>query len=259
MKIRIKTIMVRAKQELINEFLSAFTASKPRKLLFDHIPKCGGSSLNAYLEMNYLRRKTFSIDGSNTAASVDKFKNLSQHKRHGYDLVKGHGAHELLDYVHPECLKVTVLREPVDRIISHYYYAKRTRAHYLYTKIHRSEMSLEDYATSDLSDELRNRYTTSFSGLEVNDAEQSPGESITKAVDVALKRYDIIGLLGNFSLFTETLRNRANLRYEYQNRKVNVSQERPSVNNVEQSTISKIEQVNHLDVAVYRKIKDAID
>ena len=258
MKTLIVKLMGRTKSELKKEFLYFLPTSRPRKIIFDHLPKCGGSSLNAYLEAHYPKRKTFSIDGLNPTASVEKFKALSTNNRYRYDLVKGHLAHELLDYVHPECLKVTVFREPVDRIISHYYYAKRTPNHYLYSKILESGMSLEEYATSDLSGELCNWYTTHFSGLTISDAERSPEESVTKAVEVVLKRYDIIGLLDSFISFVETLRSQAKLRYEYQNKKVNVTKNRPDLNNTAQSTIKKIEEVNHLDIALYSKIREAI-
>jgi hypothetical protein len=75
---------------------------------------------------------------------------------------------------------------------------------------------------------------------------------------VVLKRYDIIGFLNDFSSFTEALRTQAELRYEYQNKKVNVTKDRPSTHDVAQSVIIKIQQVNHLDIALYKKIKDAI-
>ncbi|MCI5223688.1 MAG: hypothetical protein D3924_13715 [Candidatus Electrothrix sp. AR4] len=258
MKTRVKEIVDQAIREMKKELLYSPYASRPRKILFDHLPKCGGASLNVYLEAHYPRRKTFSTNGRNPTASVNDFKNLSQRRRHGFDLVNGHLAHELLGYVHPECLKVTVLREPVERIISHYHYAKRSPEHYLYSKIHSSYMSLEDYATSDLSGELRNWYTTHFSGLKVDEAERSPEEATAKAFDVVLKRYDIIGFLDDFSSFAEALRTQADLRYEYQNRRVNVTQDRPSTNDVAQSVIIKIQQVNHLDIALYKKIRDAI-
>ena len=258
MTTRERTIMVRAKQKLTKELRYALPASRPKKILFDHLPKCGGTSLRVYLQAHYPIRKTFSTDASSPAASVNAFKLLSQRKRHGYDLVKGHLAHELLDYVHPEVLRVTVLREPVDRIISHYYYASRTPVHYLYPKIHEAEMSLEDYATSDLDCELRNWYTTHFSGLSVEDAERNPEASIASAVDVMLNGYDIIGFLDDFSSFAETLRDQANLRCEYRNRRDNVTQERPSVNKVAPSTIRTIEQVNHLDTAVYSRVRNAL-
>jgi hypothetical protein len=257
MKTLIKRKLGKLKQELRNEIQYFVLASRPRKILFDHLPKCGGSSLNAYLEAHYPRRKTFSTRGS-PMASVDEFKAFSRYKRHGYDLVKGHLAHKLLDYINPECLKVTVFRDPVDRIISYYYYAKQSERHYLHSKILESRMNLEEFATSDLSDELRNWYTTHFSGLTVSDAARNPEESVAKAVEVVLKRYDIIGFLDDFTSFAETLRNQAKFRYEYQNKRVNVTQNRLSLDNISQSTRKKIEEVNHLDIAFYRKIREAI-
>jgi len=245
---------------LRKEFLCFFSTVKPRKVLFDHLPKCGGSSLSRYLTTHYPRRKTFSLDGQNPTRlvlSLNKFKSLSERDRYGYDLIKGHLAHELLDYVHPECLKVTVLREPLDRIISHYYYAKRTPTHYLYPKIHQSGMGLEEYATSGLSDELRNWYTTHFSGLSLDDVERRPEESIAKALEVIPKRYDIVGFLDNFSSFLEMLRNQAKLRDEYDEYKerVNITQEREKLSHIEESVMNKIKEVNKIDVVLYREVR----
>ena len=49
--------------------------------------------------------------------------------RHKYDLIAGIQAQQLIDYAHPECLKISILREPVDRIISHYYFVCQATAH----------------------------------------------------------------------------------------------------------------------------------
>lgn len=254
MNIRTERIVSLLKQELVYHF----PATHPRKILFDHLPKCAGSTLDTYLAAHYPQRKIFSTDGFRPLDSVRYFKELSERTRHGYSLVKGHLANELIDYVHPECLKITVLRDPVERIISHYFYVKRTPSHYLYPAIHRSDMSLEDYATSSLSCELQNWYTTHFSGLSADQAEERPEESITRAAEVVLLRYDIVGLLDDFMLFIENLRERANLRNEYQDNRVNVTQDRPGIKSIPRPIIEKIEQVNHLDIALYRKIKNAI-
>ena len=231
-----------------------FSSLKPMKLLFDHLPKCGGSSLVGYLRENYLERKTFQTDYFNPTASVDYFKKLPQWRRHQYDLIIGHLTRELLDYVHPNCLRVTILREPVDRIISHYYYAKRTPEHYLYPRILASNMSLEDYATSRLSDELKNWYTCHFSGLTLDEAERNPELSITKAFEVLTKRYDIIGFVNDYSSFISVLSSQANLTCGNNNRRVNESHDRPNIGDIGKSTMAKIEQVNCLDVFLYNKI-----
>ena len=258
MKSVIVKIARQAPQELKRELRYLLPAGRSSKILFDHLPKCGGSSLHKYLEDHYPKRKIFTTNGNNPSASVDEFRNYPQSKRHGYDLVKGHLANQLIDYVHPDCLKVTVLRDPIDRIVSHYYYAKRSPQHYLYAKIHESAMSLEDYVTSGLSEELRNWYTTHFSGLKVADAEDNPEKSINDTLEVMVQKYDLIGFLDEYSSFTDTLRDQAKLRLSYQNRKVNVTQGRLAINDVHQSTISKIEQINQLDIVLYSKLKDSI-
>lgn len=246
-----KSLIKRQVIKLKRESLQLRSATKPRRVLFDHLPKCGGSSLGQYLESHYPRRTIFTTNGSRPKDSIGFFKGLPEKDRYGFRLIKGHLTNELFDYVHPECVKVTVLRDPVERMISHYFYAKRTPKHYLYSELNNSRMSLECYITSNLSGELRNWYTTHFSGLSVSLAEKAPQEAISKAADTLLGRYDVIGFLDEFQLFIEQLRDEARLSYEYRGDRVNVGRERPEVDQIPQSAIHKIEQVNQLDVVLY--------
>jgi sulfotransferase famil protein len=246
------------RQDLSKEIRYIAPWSRPSRIIFDHQPKCGGLSLSAYLETHYPRRKIFSINGTNPMESISQFKTLPRHKRHGYALVKGHNAIGLLDHVHPKCLKVTILREPVDRIVSHYYYVKQEPLHYLHSTILESGMSLKDYVTSGLSIEFRNWYTTYFSGLTISEAEQAQEEAVAKAVEVALNSYDLIGFLDNFSAFIKVLKSKACLKYEYRNKRVNVTQNRPSLENVPQSAIETIKEANRLDIIFYERIKQAV-
>ncbi|HEY9599671.1 MAG TPA: sulfotransferase family 2 domain-containing protein [Cyanophyceae cyanobacterium] len=255
MNIQTSSMASHLKQKIVHHL----SVTRPQKILFDHLPKCGGSTLNSYLEAHYLRRHIFSTDGLNPTESVKIFKSFTEQKRHGYSLVKGHLSHDLIDFADPTCLKVTVLRDPVKRIISHYFYARENPDHYLYANIHNSEMGLEEYVSSNLSDELRNWYTTHFSGLPLDVVEKYPEESMAQAAEVLLKRYDIIGFLDNFALFIENLRKRANLRYEYNDdNRVNVTKNKPCIEDIPKSAIAKIESMNHLDIALYQKIKSAI-
>ena len=64
-----------------------------------------------------------------------------------------------------ETTYITVLRDPVDRIASHYYYAKRYPTHYLHKEITGRNMSLQDYASARLSDELDNGQVRMLAGV----------------------------------------------------------------------------------------------
>lgn len=244
---------------LRKEILFQIPSTQAKGVLFDHIPKCGGKTLNKYLESHYPSRKIYATGGANNAELLEKFANLTEEERNSYSLVRGHFVNGFIDLVRPEFVKVVVFRDPIERIMSHYYYAKSAPRHYLHSKIHDEELSLEDYATSNLSVELRNWYTTYFSGFSADEAEENPEESIEKAVDFVLKSYDVIGFLDNFELFIKKLREHANLKYEYDdNDRVNVTQGRPKAKEVPQAVVEKIRQVNHLDIVVYQKIKDSV-
>ena len=119
--------------EIIKEF--KFLISNQKLVVFDHPPKCGGTSINRYLTTSFPIRHTFALDGSNPNKSVEIFLNLTTKKRYRTKLVYGLLANKLFDVTHPESIRATVLREPIDRIISHYYYVKRNKDHYLYKKI----------------------------------------------------------------------------------------------------------------------------
>ncbi len=241
---------------LKKELLYCFPRLRARQILFDHIPKCGGTSLNLYLVAHYPERKIFTVNGIKPTESIEEFKALAPCKKTRYDLVKGHLAIELLDHVSAEMLKITVLRDPIDRIISHFYYAKRTKQHYLYSKIKKSGMDLEQYVTSGLSDELQNYYTTFFSGLTARDVERNPEKAIIRAVQIVQERYDIVGFLDDFKSFANELKKQAKFRHDYQDVRLNITANRPSLDDILPSTLKIIEELNHIDVSFYKKIKE---
>lgn len=229
---------------------------RPRRILFDHLPKCGGSSLNTFLAANYPRRKIFSIK-SPYERSIEEFKRLPEARRHSYYLVKGHFADSLIDYAHPDCLKVTMLREPIDRIVSHYFYVKSAWTHPLYEAVHDSNMSLVEYVTSGLSSELRNWMTCHFSGMSISEAEKDPNAAIERAFHVLTVDYDLVGVVENFASFTKKLSDLAELHVRYTGEKTNVTVGRPSLESLQPSEAAQIESLNSLDVELFRRIKES--
>lgn len=249
-------ILPRIFNEIRKELRYAIPSRRPRRILFDHIPKCAGSTLGKYLQAHYPRRKTFATDGRRPAESIARFLDLPESRRHAFALIKGHQAGLLIDAVHPETLKITVLREPVDRIVSHYYFAKRTQSHYLYDKIHRKKMSLKDYVEAEFSHELKNHYTLHFSGLSLKQAEADPDASIALALE-KIRRFDLVGFQDDLSGFIESLRREGGLSRPIPKRKTNVTQNRKNVQDLDDATREMIVASNALDLQLFQKVQNA--
>src|SRR5688572_23622371 len=122
------------------------------KLIFLHIPKAGGTTLHSILERLYEGSNLFSIKVRGHHLGVEEFTSLSQEKKDQIQLLKGHMPFGLHTHFKDADVKyITLFRNPVDRIISHYEYVLRKANHYLYEKVKEGNMTLLDYALSDLS------------------------------------------------------------------------------------------------------------
>lgn len=228
----------------------------PQKVLFDHLPKCGGTTVEHYLKSQYRTKKIYMIDGQNPQYSVTVFKSLPEAKRYNYDFVYGHLADELHDFVHPDTTFLTIFRDPVDRIMSHYYYVRRKPNHYLHDIVTSKNMTLEEYATSGLSVELRNWYVTHFLGISTDEAESRPDWSVAEAYRIVKDRYHVIGFLDNLDTAMNILGNEVGYRKRFQNSFRNKTSRRPGMNELDVSVLKIIEQVNFLDVELYGQLKN---
>ncbi len=242
-------------EHIVSRIRSMLKAA-PKKLLFEHIPKCGGTTVINFLSSQYAKSKVFLIDGSNTANSIALFKALPQSDRHDFDLIIGHGAHRLRKFAHPEILKATIFRDPVDRIVSHYYYVKSSPAHYLYDKLKNDSLSLLDYATSDISGELRNTYVNRFLDGPSNQLENYPEQRVALAFSKIVAEYDVVGVLEKLDVTMNKMVEVARLPKTFRSQKLNVTTKRPSIEAIDPETINAIREVNNLDMQLYDMIRD---
>ncbi|WP_218079994.1 sulfotransferase family 2 domain-containing protein [Anthocerotibacter panamensis] len=227
---------------------------QPKRVLFDHLPKCAGSTINQFLTSHYPQRLTYRLNTSNN--SYQQFISFDKDKRYKYHLVIGHLNHELLNYVHPETVTLTVFRDPIDRIVSHYFYVRRSKSHYLHEAVMKSNMELQDYAVSNLSPELRNWYTTHFTGLSIEEAEREPEAAIQKAIQVILQRYKIIGFQDDLLEVSRKLEETAGLWKQFENHLINKTNKRLTLKEISGETKNMIAEVNFLDVKLYKILRE---
>src|SRR5690606_18742995 len=80
------------------------------------------------------------------------------------ELIKGHMPFGVHEYLPNESTYITMLRDPVERVISHYDYVLRRTTHHLRARIIESNMDLEAYVTSGITHEMDNGQVRLLSG-----------------------------------------------------------------------------------------------
>ncbi len=228
---------------------------KPKPLVFDHIPKCAGTAVYDFVSKYYSYREKYGTGVKIDA--VNKFKNSSEKKRYNYKLISGHLTYLLLDYVRQDAIVTTVFREPIDRIISHYYYAKMHKGHYLHKRAFiDNNFTVKEYCTLIKSVELNNFYIRRFSGLNEKEIKTSPKKAIAQAYDYIDKKYDIVGFQDNIPYFMDKLIEKTNLpKGSYKDKVINKSLNKKSVKDLDTETINVIGNHNSLDIELYEKLR----
>jgi hypothetical protein len=115
-------------------------------LIYLHLPKCGGTTLNRLIEWEYSPLRIYSVDPSFFRWSWYRLLRWPERRLARLEVIKGHmpfGIHRRLP--HPATY-ITVLREPVERVISEYYFALHYRLHPQHRAM--QSLSLEQYAAT---------------------------------------------------------------------------------------------------------------
>lgn len=111
-------------------------------VIFLHIPKACGTTLTKLFGRWCAPGEVFTATGVPHEEARATLRRLSAQRPPGVRLILGHapfGLHEALD---GPARYVTVLRDPIERIVSHFHYAARTPQHPQHEEIKRGDLGL---------------------------------------------------------------------------------------------------------------------
>jgi hypothetical protein len=174
----------------------------PPKVAFVHIPRTAGTTFGKILDNLYKEKKVarFYADEHGNVANdeIGRFRNLDAETKNSYDLLRGHFV-----FGFDQDLKgfryVTLLRDPVQRLISYYFYALQDRTNYLHAYLMQRRIPLEDFLTSGLSIELDNYQVRAISGAAFSSTrERVTHEHYELAKRNLAKRFASFGLIERF-------------------------------------------------------------
>jgi hypothetical protein len=227
--------------------------NRKKRLLFDHLPKCGGMTVDKNLIEAYPSELVFTTSGSDPLSTVEGFNSLPQAVRWNFELISGHLTNELIDYVHPDTRNITMFREPIERLVSLFKHAIRHTPHYLHDFIKDNKLTISDFETFPTI-EFKNWYVFHFSGWTTAEIEASPKESLEVAYENILTRYKVIGFQDNMDLFLNFIENEFELELTSKDLFVNQSPKSESLLDLDEECKSRIVKANDLDVELFDRL-----
>ncbi len=227
------------------------------KLCFIHIPKCGGTSLNDGLRkavgINKYSPRYFKLSSSQTRKQVEKSgqdllslrKDILIKKFESGKLryITGHlrCTEDIRAMYSPEWKFITVLRNPVKRWISQYFFNVHKKSdHFKIT------MSLEEYLRTDDAVKIGSQYIDFFTDGE-NLRSQA---SIDQTIDT-LDHYDLVGILEHLDHFKNEFRENFGRELIIEKKNKNPLSAKEIKHQVSDEQLGQIEEICKPDMAVY--------
>jgi hypothetical protein len=124
-------------------------------VVFVHIPKAAGTSFERVLLDALPGAATLRFTGS--PREWIEFVNADQAWRDSFDVLSGHAHFGVQDHLSRPAILVTIVRDPVERIVSLYAFARQEPGHHLHWIA--SQLTLAEFARAGVATELDNDQT----------------------------------------------------------------------------------------------------
>lgn len=221
--------------------------------VFIHIPKCGGSTLNRVLKNEY-KKENIHLKVYDQLAEENlgsEFDLVEKRLLHGH---VSYGIHEQMNLT-SKPRYFSMLRDPVDRIISHYFYVKSSPVHYLYKSV--ENLNLLNYALSDLSFELDNGQVRMIAGIgEKTDIVTE--KHLETAIFNIENHFASVGILEEYNLSLLMFKNKLNWSRLPIYKKINVTKFNSLREKIDLNIKEQIRDRNKFDQKLYDYVRERL-
>jgi hypothetical protein len=214
-------------------------------VIFLHVPKTGGSTLNRLVEWEYPLLKMYSVDPVFYRWSSARLYRLPKERLRKIYMFKGHmlfGLHAMLPQA---ATYITILREPVDRVVSAFYFMRSYPLHPLYWRLRWGNYSIEDFVRRSRRENVQCKI---LAGTEYE--EPCTRDICDRAKENLHRYFTVAGLTERFDESLALMKLRFGWKLQRYAR-FNVTRTRPSKADLPQSTLDLIAEKNSFDISLY--------
>ena len=223
-----------------------------------HIPKTGGTTLRDIVNRQY------SSENILTIPTIDKSKNivgaLSSNKINQLEVIQGHLKYGIHNHFDRTAKYFAIMREPVDRILSSYYYVISQEGNPQNLSNTKKTMSIYEYINSGINPFLINGQTQLIAGntCSIDDPLIKSNELLDIAKENINKNFILTGTTEKFYESILLLKRMLNWKSPYYSR-ANRTKNKPDYSKIETEIRNFIEDHNQLDNDLYNYVKKSID
>ena len=203
-------------------------------LIFTHIPKTAGSTITTLIDTLYRKEEIHreSLDPAAGGPALDPRARI----------LVGHHIYGQHRFTERPCRYFTILRDPVERVISVYFFILRKPDHFLYRQLASGEMSMLQLAQRE-----RNVQTHYISGIPRT--QEATEETLALAKKHLEERF-VCGLMERFDESLLLLQNAYGWNFQSY-RTINVTKNRPARDNVPAEVRAAAVESTRLDQQLY--------
>jgi hypothetical protein len=220
-----------------------------RCVIFLHVPKAAGQTLNAILARQYDPRATVVItDPSSVTRALDRGAGPPA-------LVRGHVPYGIHEEIGIDARYITMLREPVSRVVSVYGYVWHNPRHPLHTLVRSKGMTLKDFVTRDVDrEDVVNGQTRLIAGR----SEADPDSTALLRAKQHLRDMAAVGVVERFDESVMLFRERLDWMVPFYTKR-NVAPQRSDTGRLSPDVRELIESMNRLDIDLYHDALSLFD
>jgi len=223
-----------------------------------HIPKTGGTTLRDIVNRQYSNESILTIPTIGESKNI--IETLSKDRINQLAIIQGHLKYGLHNNIDRSVKYFAIMREPVDRVLSSYYYVISQSGNPQNLSSAKKTMSIYEYINSGINPFLINGQTQLISGntCSIDD----PLIKSNKLFDTAKKNINNNFILtGTTERFIESIllfKKLLNWKAPYFSR-ANRTKNKPDYSKVKSEIRNFIKEHNQLDIDLYNYVNQSID